>query len=78
MDRSKGDEQDSAHICLLAGECVQCVARDVAYVCPYNGPTRGLLTLTNYKLHFKSSDRDPPFIYEMPLGFVSCLNEYLY
>ena len=32
-------------------------AKDVTYLCPYSGPTRGSLTVTNYKLYFKSSDR---------------------
>ncbi|XP_033227692.1 myotubularin-related protein 2 isoform X3 [Belonocnema kinseyi] len=47
------------------------VAREVTYLCPYSGPARGCLSVTNYKLHFRSTDREPPYIVEMPLGVVS-------
>ncbi|CAG0900287.1 unnamed protein product [Darwinula stevensoni] len=57
---------------LLGGEAVQCTpARDVTYLCPYIGPVRGALTVTNYKLYFRSTDRDPAFVLEVPLGVVS-------
>ncbi|XP_044727687.1 myotubularin-related protein 2 isoform X2 [Chrysoperla carnea] len=56
---------------LLPGERLQGVARDVTYLCPYSGPTRGTLSVTNYKLHFRSVDRDTPFILDVPLGVVS-------
>lgn len=56
---------------LLNGEEVHGVARDVSYICPYSGPIRGTLTITNYKLHFRSIDREPPYIVDMPLGVVS-------
>ena len=57
---------------LLGGEVVQCTpARDVTYLCPYIGPVRGTLTVTNYKLYFRSIDRDPAFVLEVPLGVVS-------
>jgi len=46
------------------------VAREVTYLCPYSGPARGVLSVTNYKLHFKSVERDSPFI-QVPLGVVS-------
>ncbi|XP_073983033.1 phosphatidylinositol-3-phosphate phosphatase isoform X2 [Rhodnius prolixus] len=56
---------------LLPGEHTQGVAKDVTYLCPYSGPTRGTLSVTNYKLHFRSVDREPPYILEVPLGVVS-------
>lgn len=56
---------------LLAGEKVQGVAKDVTYLCPYTGPSRGTLSVTNYKMFFKSADRDPPFILDVPLGVIS-------
>ncbi|XP_016839990.1 myotubularin-related protein 2 isoform X1 [Nasonia vitripennis] len=56
---------------LLNGERVQGVARDVTYLCPYSGPARGVLSVTNYKLHFRSIDRETPYVVEMPLGVVS-------
>ncbi|KAJ8297456.1 hypothetical protein KUTeg_023987 [Tegillarca granosa] len=33
-------------------------SKDVTYMCPYSGPIKGTLTVTNYKLFFKSSERD--------------------
>ncbi|XP_023287539.1 myotubularin-related protein 2 isoform X2 [Orussus abietinus] len=56
---------------LLNGERVQGVAREVTYLCPYSGPARGVLSVTNYKLHFRSIDRETPHIVEVPLGVVS-------
>lgn len=56
---------------LLPGEKVQGVAREVTYLCPYSGPTRGVLSVTNYKLHFRSMDRDTLYVIEVPLGVVS-------
>nr|XP_018899140.1 PREDICTED: myotubularin-related protein 2 [Bemisia tabaci] len=56
---------------LLPGEKVQGVAREVTYVCPYSGPARGVLSVTNYKLHFRSLDRDTPYVIEVPLGVVN-------
>ena len=47
------------------------VSRDVTYLCPYSGRTREVLTVTNYKLHFRSIDRETPYVVEMPLGVVS-------
>ncbi|CAH2234075.1 myotubularin-related protein 2 [Pararge aegeria] len=52
--------QDSAHglgdIQLLDGEKVMSVSRDVTYLCPYNGPSHGVLKVTNYQLHFRPTD----------------------
>ncbi|XP_043275245.1 myotubularin-related protein 2 isoform X2 [Venturia canescens] len=56
---------------LLNGERKQGVAREVTYLCPYSGPARGVLSVTNYKLHFRSIDRETPHIVEVPLGVVS-------
>uniref|UniRef100_A0A1B6CJN7 phosphatidylinositol-3,5-bisphosphate 3-phosphatase n=1 Tax=Clastoptera arizonana TaxID=38151 RepID=A0A1B6CJN7_9HEMI len=56
---------------LLPGEKVQGSAKEVTYLCPYSGPARGTLSVTNYKLHFRSVDRDMPYVIEVPLGVVS-------
>lgn len=56
---------------LLGGETIQDKAHDVTYLCPYRGPTRGYLCITNYKLYFRSTDRDNAYILEVPLGVVS-------
>lgn len=56
---------------LLQGEKVQGLAREVTYLCPYSGPARGVLSVTNYRLHFRSMDRDTPYVVDVPLGVVS-------
>lgn len=55
---------------LLPGEKVQGVAREVTYLCPYSGPARGVLSVTNYKLYFRSTDRETPYVVDVPLGVV--------
>jgi len=32
-------------------------AKDVTYICPFIGPARGSLTVTNYRLFFRCTDR---------------------
>uniref|UniRef100_A0A6P7GL31 phosphatidylinositol-3,5-bisphosphate 3-phosphatase n=1 Tax=Diabrotica virgifera virgifera TaxID=50390 RepID=A0A6P7GL31_DIAVI len=56
---------------LLPGEKVTGQARDVTYLCPYHGPARGILTVTNYKLYFRSGEKDMPNIIEVALGVVT-------
>ncbi|KRT78277.1 hypothetical protein AMK59_6806 [Oryctes borbonicus] len=56
---------------LLPGEKICEQARDVTYLCPYNGPARGVLTITNYKLYFRSVDKDGNKVIDVPLGVVS-------
>ena len=41
----------------------------MTYLCPFSGAVRGLLQITNYRLHFKA-DEDPPFTVEVPLGSI--------
>lgn len=50
---------------------MQGIAHEVTYLCPYSGPARGILSVTNYKLHFRSIDRETPYVVEVPLGVVS-------
>lgn len=60
-------------IYLLEGEKVTSVARDVTYLCPYSGPSRGVLKVTNYQLHFRPTDAAPSQgTLSVPLGVVSC------
>ncbi|XP_074651370.1 phosphatidylinositol-3,5-bisphosphate 3-phosphatase MTMR2-like [Tubulanus polymorphus] len=56
---------------LLQGEKIQGMTREVTYLCPYTGPTKGTLSVTNYKLYFRSTDREPALILDVPLGVVS-------
>uniref|UniRef100_A0A671LAI7 Myotubularin-related protein 1-like n=1 Tax=Sinocyclocheilus anshuiensis TaxID=1608454 RepID=A0A671LAI7_9TELE len=43
------------------------------YICPFSGVLRGTLTITDYKLFFKSLTRDPPFVLDVNLGAISRL-----
>uniref|UniRef100_A0A673HUU7 phosphatidylinositol-3,5-bisphosphate 3-phosphatase n=1 Tax=Sinocyclocheilus rhinocerous TaxID=307959 RepID=A0A673HUU7_9TELE len=45
--------------------------KDVMYICPFSGVVRGTLTITDYKLFFKSLD--PPFVLDVNLGAISRL-----
>ncbi|XP_017769087.1 PREDICTED: myotubularin-related protein 2 isoform X2 [Nicrophorus vespilloides] len=56
---------------LVLGERVAGQARDVTYLCPYYGPARGVLTVTNYKLYFRSVDKEMPYVIDVALGVVS-------
>uniref|UniRef100_A0A9J8BFH2 phosphatidylinositol-3,5-bisphosphate 3-phosphatase n=1 Tax=Cyprinus carpio carpio TaxID=630221 RepID=A0A9J8BFH2_CYPCA len=49
------------------------VIKDVMYICPFSGVVRGTLTITDYKLFFKSLTRDPPFVLDVNLGAISRL-----
>ncbi|KAK4831489.1 hypothetical protein QYF61_018073 [Mycteria americana] len=46
-------------------------AKDVTYICPFTGAIRGTLTVTNYRLYFKSMERDPPFVLDASLGVIN-------
>lgn len=57
---------------LLDGERVMGVARDVTYLCPYSGPSRGVLKVTNYQLHFRPTEATSlQTTLSVPLGVVS-------
>ena len=51
---------------LLPGESLVRDCTDITYVCPFTGPVKGNLYLTNYKLVFSSKDRS----FDVPLGVV--------
>ena len=56
---------------LLAGETIKySVQRDVVFLCPYNGPMRGVLHVTNFRLNFRSNAEER-FVLDVPLGVVS-------
>ncbi|XP_065143363.1 myotubularin-related protein 1b isoform X2 [Paramisgurnus dabryanus] len=57
----------------VPGESIKAIAKDVMYICPFSGVVRGTLTITDYKLFFKSLTRDPPFVLDVNLGAVSRL-----
>ncbi|XP_052753763.1 myotubularin-related protein 2 isoform X2 [Galleria mellonella] len=48
------------------------LAQDVTYLCPFNGPIRGVLQITNYQLHFRPIE--PSALHStlsVPLGVIS-------
>ncbi|XP_013412822.1 myotubularin-related protein 2 isoform X4 [Lingula anatina] len=61
--------QSTEEVPLVPGEKVQGTAKDVTYLCPYTGPSVGSLTVTNYRLYFRSGKGD--LILDVPLGVVS-------
>ncbi|RXN05854.1 myotubularin-related 1-like isoform X2 [Labeo rohita] len=51
----------------VPGETIKAIVKDVMYICPFSGVVRGTLTITDYKLFFKSLTRDlrnPRFAYK--------------
>lgn len=46
---------------------------EVSYICPYSGPQRGKLYITNFRLFFKGfgSEKDFQLCLDVPLGVVS-------
>ncbi|KAK5618861.1 Myotubularin- protein 2 [Crenichthys baileyi] len=56
---------------LLPNETVQDMADDITYFCPFTGALRGTVMVTNYRLFFKSMDREPAFMLDLPLGVVT-------
>ncbi|XP_039622489.1 myotubularin-related protein 1a isoform X3 [Polypterus senegalus] len=55
------------------GETIKGIVKDVMYICPFTGAVSGTLTVTDYKLYFKSIERDPPFVLDVTLGVISRL-----
>ena len=68
---SAAGSKNAEDVPLLRGEKVIEQDRDVTYLCPYSSAIPGVLTVTNYKLHFRSNTDSLPFVLEVPLGVVS-------
>lgn len=66
--------EDSA-LPLLAGEKIEAVYQEIAFLCPYSspgsGPVRGGLTVTDYRLYFRPHHKENQIILDVPLGFAS-------
>ncbi|XP_052280564.1 myotubularin-related protein 2-like [Dreissena polymorpha] len=57
---------------MLPGENMQeSTWKDVTYLCPFTDCVKGTLTVTNYKLYFKSTERDSMLTLDVPLGVIS-------
>ncbi|XP_077356277.1 myotubularin-related protein 1a isoform X1 [Festucalex cinctus] len=68
--RLKMSEKVSA-VPLLPGENIQTTIEDVTYICPFSGLLNGILTITDYKLYFSSTERECPFVLAVNLGVIS-------
>ncbi|GAB5584968.1 myotubularin-related protein 1 isoform X3 [Prionailurus iriomotensis] len=56
---------------LFPGESIKATVKDVMYICPFVGAVTGTLTVTDFKMYFKSVERDPNFVLDVPLGVIS-------
>ncbi|KAK2720356.1 myotubularin-related protein 2-like [Artemia franciscana] len=68
---NRSDSLSFDDIPLLSGEKLHGTAKEVTYLCPHIGPIKGNLTVTNYKLYFKGTEKGHPFILDVPLGVVA-------
>ena len=72
-----GDNPDD--IPLFPGEKIdsEINAREVTYICPYEGEIRGHLYLTNYKLYFKSNEEhEKTRLVHVPLGTIKKIDKF--
>ncbi|XP_067949283.1 myotubularin-related protein 2-like isoform X2 [Watersipora subatra] len=80
MTEARGVVEFQNEFRLMNGEQVSVVGADasteVTYVCPYQGPVLGKLTLTNYRFYFKSSGRSAPLVLDVPLCVISRIDKY--
>ncbi|XP_057314878.1 myotubularin-related protein 2-like [Hydractinia symbiolongicarpus] len=67
-ERPGSSPSSSADVPLFGGEKVVATAYDVTYLCPYTGRIVGTLYITNYKLHFVSSEDNGAYTVNSPLG----------
>ncbi|CAL1590753.1 unnamed protein product [Knipowitschia caucasica] len=56
-------------VSLLPGED-GVIEKEVIYICPFNGPVKGKVLITNYRLYFRSSDSDLSVTLDVPLGAI--------
>lgn len=71
MTMERLDQQDEPP--LLPGEHIvnNIRNREVTYICPFFGPIRGSLSVTNYRVYFKSTDQSAALVIDVPLCSVS-------
>lgn len=53
-------------------------AKDVTYICPFTGAVRGTLTVTNYRLYFKSMERVRLVGFDFYMYHLCCLKAVLF
>ncbi|MXQ98633.1 hypothetical protein E5288_WYG002659 [Bos mutus] len=54
----------------LPGE-IRITDKEVIYICPFNGPIKGRVYITNYRLYLRSLETDSALILDVPLGVIS-------
>uniref|UniRef100_G3U5I2 phosphatidylinositol-3,5-bisphosphate 3-phosphatase n=1 Tax=Loxodonta africana TaxID=9785 RepID=G3U5I2_LOXAF len=54
----------------LPGE-MRITDKEVIYICPFNGPIKGRVYITNYRLYLRSLETDSALILDVPLGVIS-------
>uniref|UniRef100_A0A8C0LIT3 Myotubularin n=1 Tax=Canis lupus dingo TaxID=286419 RepID=A0A8C0LIT3_CANLU len=47
------------------------IDKEVIYICPFNGPIKGRVYITNYRLYLRSLETDSALILDVPLGVIS-------
>ncbi|XP_030064791.1 myotubularin [Microcaecilia unicolor] len=63
------NQQHKDEIPSLQGES-KITDKDVIYMCPFNGPIKGRVYITNYRLYFRSEELDPVLVLDVPLGVI--------
>ncbi|XP_036031229.1 myotubularin isoform X2 [Onychomys torridus] len=71
MVSQDGVSQDlSKSVSQLPGETL-ITDKEVIYICPFNGPIKGRVYITNYRLYLRSLEMDSALILDVPLGVIS-------
>ncbi|XP_052596822.1 myotubularin isoform X7 [Peromyscus californicus insignis] len=71
MVSQDGVSQDlSKSVPQLPGETL-ITDKEVIYICPFNGPIKGRVYITNYRLYLRSLETDSALILDVPLGVIS-------
>ncbi|CAO2621660.1 MTM1, partial [Lemmus lemmus] len=71
MVSQDGVSQDlSESVPQLPGETL-ITDKEVIYICPFNGPIKGRVYITNYRLYLRSLEMDSSLILDVPLGVIS-------
>ncbi|XP_069068507.1 myotubularin [Pleurodeles waltl] len=68
MSRDGYHQDHDSDIPSLPGE-TRVTDKDVTYMCPFNGPIKGRIYITNYRLYFRGEETDP-VVLDVPLGVI--------
>uniref|UniRef100_A0A8C5Q063 Myotubularin n=1 Tax=Leptobrachium leishanense TaxID=445787 RepID=A0A8C5Q063_9ANUR len=64
------NQENDVEVPCLPGEFIV-TEKDVIYMCPFNGPVKGIIHVTNYKLFFKGEETEPLVTFSVPLGVIA-------